>query len=406
LNVARRLSVCYVVPGHDLLSSIGPTRNVLNLAQALSQWADVTVAFHRVADRTPPPGLRVLEIEPAPATTTVDDAAMRGVGYGQFLSYMRQLRRFVQNDLRPFDIILEKSWLLSGYISELCRRRGQLGVPIENIVPNPKHAAQQNFTKLMRVRLGRWMAGRNLRHAPLIIAETEFLKKEIAQYWRVQAERIAVVDLGVDHNLFHPIDAQIARQKLGISGERIILMYVGVLDRTHNLEPAISALCASTVTNVELHIVGDGFRGEEYQGLAAGARGKVIFHGRVAHSEVPDYIAAADLCLAPYDASAFSSGELGYSTMKIPEYLSVGRAVVSVPSGRTRMLITEGETGFLFSNDVAQWTAFLAQLPTRERLQAMGAAAARVQLPSWEDTARSYLSLCTQQLKLNGRLEV
>jgi glycosyltransferase involved in cell wall biosynthesis len=406
LNLPRRLSVCYVVPGHDLLSSIGPTRNVLNLAQALGQWADVTVAFHRVADRVPPAGLRVLEIEPAMATTTVDDAAMRGVGYGQFLTYMRQLRRFVRDDLRPFDIVLEKSWLLSGYISELCRRRGQLGVPIENIVPDPKHAAQQSFTKLMRVRFGRWMAGRNLRHAPLIIAETEFLKKEIEQYWRVQAERIAVVDLGVDRKLFYPIDVQSARQKLGISSERTILMYVGVLDRTHNLEPAISALCASTAPNLELHVVGDGFRGEEYRQLAAGAGAKVIFHGRVPHSDVPNYIAAADLCLAPYDASAFSSGELGYSTMKIPEYLSVGRAVASVPSGRTRMLLQEGETGFLFNNDVSRWTAFLDHLPTRERLQMMGAAAAQVRLPSWEDTARSYLSLCTQQLKLSGRLEV
>jgi hypothetical protein len=80
--------------------------------------------------------------------------------------------------------------------------------------------------------------------------------------------------------------------------------------------------------------------------------------------------------------------------------------VVSVPSGRTRMLLREGETGFLFNNDVAHWSAFLEHLPTRERLGEMGAAAAQVRLPSWEDTARSYLSLCTHQLKLNGRLEV
>ena len=74
-----------------------------------------------------------------------------------------------------------------------------------------------------------------------------------------------------------------------------------------------------------------------------------------------EYIAAADLCVAPYDAAAFSSGELGYSTMKIPEYLSVGRAVVSVPSGRIRTLVKEGETGFLFANQPDQWTRFLAR---------------------------------------------
>lgn len=406
MNSARRLSVCYVVPGHDLLSSIGPTRNVLDLARALGKWADVTVAFHRIADPSPPTDLRVLEIEPAVAAATVDDAAMRGVGYGQFLASMRRLRRFVQEDLRTFDVVLEKSWLLSGYVSELCRRRGQLGVPIENIVVNPKHAAQQSFAKLMRLRVGRWIAGKNLRHAPLIIAETEFLKKEIAQYWRVQSERIAVVELGVDRTLFCPLDGSSARQRLGISSDRTILLYVGVLDRTHNLEPAITALRESRAAGCELHIVGDGFRREEYQRLAAAAHLPVVFHGRVAHSEVPNFIAAADLCLAPYDATAFSSGELGYSTMKIPEYLSVGRAVVSVPSGRTRMLIREGETGFLFNNEVEKWASFLQHLPTRERLGEMGAAASQVKLPSWDDTASSYLSLCRHQLQTAGRLEV
>ena len=37
MNASRRLSICYLVPGHDLLSSVGPSRNVLNLAQALSR---------------------------------------------------------------------------------------------------------------------------------------------------------------------------------------------------------------------------------------------------------------------------------------------------------------------------------------------------------------------------------
>ena len=41
------------------------------------------------------------------------------------------------------------------------------------------------------------------------------------------------------------------------------------------------------------------------------------------------------------------SGELGYSTMKVPEYLSAGRPVVTVPSGRLPDLVRDGETGFL-----------------------------------------------------------
>ena len=137
MNGSRRLSICYVVPGHDLLASVGPTRNVLSLARALSRHADVTVAFRRVADTDVPLDLRVLEIQPDAIAATVDDAATRGVSLADFLTFMLALHRFARHELRPFDVVLEKSWLLSGYVSMLCRRRGQLGIPVENIVPRP-----------------------------------------------------------------------------------------------------------------------------------------------------------------------------------------------------------------------------------------------------------------------------
>lgn len=398
-----RLSICYLVPGHDLLSSVGPSRNVLNLARALSEWADVTVAFRRIADAQPPADVRVLEIHPGRRAATTDDSAMRGIGYGEFVSFMRALRRFVRTELRSFDVVLEKSWLLSGYVSALCRRRGQLGVPVENIVASPTHAARRQLMKLLRLKVGHWLAGRALRDAPVIIAETEFLRTEIARYWRVPAERIAVVNLGVDQALFRPSDQTAARRRLAISTDRTILVYVGVLDFTHDLEPCIRALGAVRPGGVELHVVGDGIRRAELAGLAAATATPVVFHGRVEHREVPAYIAAADLCLAPYDAAAFSSGELGYSTMKIPEYMSVGRAVASVPSGRIRTLITDGESGFLFANDAQTWEAFLRRLPARERLREMGAAAGGVRQTSWADTAHAYLSICTEQLAIMRR---
>jgi glycosyltransferase involved in cell wall biosynthesis len=385
------------------MSSVGPSRNVVNLARALSQWADVAVAFRGIADSHLPDDVRVLEIQPGRVAATTDDAAMQGIGFGEFLSFMHALRRFVHNDLRTFDVVLEKSWLLSGYVSAMCRRRGQLGVPIENIVVNPSHAARRQPMKLVRLRVGHWLAGRAIRGAPLIIAETEFLRKEIAQFWAVAPERISVIGLGVDRGLFRPLDQNAARRRLAVSTDKTILAYVGVLDYTHNLEPCIRALGMVRRPDIELHIIGDGMRRTEYANLAAATGTTVIFHGRVQHQQVPWHIASADLCLAPYDVAAFSSGELGYSTMKIPEYLSVGRPVASVPSGRIRTLVNDNETGFLFNNESRAWAAFLRDLPGRERLRAMGAAAARVILPSWEDTARAYLSICEQQLEVMRR---
>ncbi len=403
MSCKKRLSICYVVPGHDLLPTVGPSRNVVTLAQALSKHADVTIAFRRAEERYRPAGIPVLEIEPQAVSAAVDDAAMKGMGYWQFLATLKSLREFVQRDLAHFDVVLEKGWLLSGYVSALCARRGQLGVPIENIVVNPRHAARQKFMKWLRLRVSLAIAGRSMRRAPLIIAETEFLRREIVKFWGVEESRVAVADLGVDRTLFRPMDVADARARLGIDTSKTVLVYVGVLDYTHNLEPAIRALGAVKPEGVELHVIGDGMRSQEYRQLAAEMGIACRFHGRVPHAEVPFHIAAADLCLAPYDAAAFVSGELGYSTMKIPEYLSVGRPVVSVPSGRVKTLIQEGGNGFLFANEFDRWVAFLRTLPARARLREMCAAAASTPLTSWEDTALQYLTLCERQLDLNKR---
>lgn len=398
MTVSRRLSICYVVPGHDLVSSVGPSRNVLDLALALGAWADVTVAFRRVADTCVPPGIGVLEIQPGDVVASTDDAAMRGIGYGVFLRFMRALHRFTARELNGFDVVLEKSWLLSGYVSALCARRGQLGIPVENIVTSPRRAAHGDSAKRLRLEVARRVSARKVRRAPVILAETEFLKNEIVQHWRVAPDRIRVVDLGVDRTLFQPQDQRAARERLGIDAAKTILLYAGVLDFMHDLEPVIRALADERSGALALHLVGDGVRREEYIELAAANRVPLVWHGRVPHSEVPAYIAAADLCLAPYDVATFASGELGYSTMKIPEYLSVGRPVVSIPSGRIKSLIRENETGFLFANDAAEWARFLSALPSRDRLREMASAAAATELVSWEDTARNYLAVCEEHL--------
>jgi glycosyltransferase involved in cell wall biosynthesis len=123
-----------------------------------------------------------------------------------------------------------------------------------------------------------------------------------------------------------------------------------------------------------------------------------VFHGRAPHQAIPDFIAAADLCLAPYESTMFPGGKVAYSTLKIPEYLTGARPVVSVPSGNILRLIRAGETGFLFDNNAPAWVAFLRDLPSRDRLDEMGRkAAATSQVWDWEDTARAYLNLCQRE---------
>jgi glycosyltransferase involved in cell wall biosynthesis len=195
------------------------------------------------------------------------------------------------------------------------------------------------------------------------------------------------------------MDRQLARQKLGMSSNATILLYSGVIDHTHNLRPAIVAMNRVEPDGVELHVIGDGVLRGELESLARGSKAVVHFHGRRPYETVPEYIAAADLCLAPYEPSAFPAGQVAYSSLKIPEYMSVGRPVVSVPSGRVLELIEDGVTGFLFANCETDWIRFLSDLPGRDALALMGNAAAASELDSWHDVASAYMAVGQSELE-------
>jgi glycosyltransferase involved in cell wall biosynthesis len=400
---AERPSVCYFVAGHNLLTSAGPTRNVLSLARAMSEWADVTVAFRRVLEPVEGEPFKVLEIDPRPAggKLAIDDAAVRGVGYLEFADYLGLVRRFADERLTQFDVVLEKSWLLTGYVTARCLSRGVQSVPIVNLVPLVNRPLA-NPAKAARNWVARGISGRYLRQAPAIIAETEDLKSAMTRHWRIRPERIDVVGLGVDRNLFEPRDQAPARRQLGIPEDRTILLYVGALDRAHDLVPVIEAITRVHDPSLQLHIVGDGAYGDELRRRAKGT-GAVVFHGRVPHESVPAFIAAADLCVAPYDPSLFPRGQVGYATLKLREYLAAGRPVATTPTGHLPSMIRNRVTGFLVENDVLAWAQFLQRgLPGRQTLRFMGQAASAKVLESWEDTARSYWRVCERTMGRTG----
>lgn len=406
----QRLSICYAAPGHDLLPSAGPTRNVLNLVESLSQWADVTVAFRRVLEPIEPRAFKVVEIQHGPGkpVDAADDAAVRGMGFVEFLSYMSSLRGFVHEELQSCDIVLEKSWLLSGYLASVCGRKGIPAVVVENIVRvwNEPLRKPQDLIRYARYRVTQRLVGRYLCQAPLIIVETQELKDALVRRWRIPTDAIEVVGLGVDHGLFRPLDAAAVRSDLGISPAAKVLLYAGALDKTHDLAPVLEAM-RRVSGPLQLHIVGDGMLKGPYEKMRHNGRGNVFFHGRVSHTAIPQYIAAADLCLAPYDPTAFPNGQIAYSTLKIPEYMACARPVVSVPSGHITTLIQHGISGFLFHNNVEDWTHFLSNCPSRGELKKMGTAAAgRVVSYSWKSTALSYLASCEKLIQKNRQEQI
>jgi glycosyltransferase involved in cell wall biosynthesis len=396
--VKSRLSLCYAAPGQSLLGTAGPTRNVLSVAQAMSQWADVTVAFRTIPEAVPPGGFRVTAIANSGSSgaATRDDVAVRGLNPFAHAAYLREVRRFAAEAARSYDVIFEKGWRFSGYLAREVMRRGTPSALIENDV-RYWNEPLRDFRTLLRFgaqAATQSLAARCSRRVPLVIAETEELKEVLIALRGIAPERIEVVELGVDHAMFQSSDQSVARDDVRINQEPTVLLYVGGLDIYHDLGPLIEALGRAARAGVELHIVGDGELRSTYEQTARRLNVRATFHGQVAHERVPEFIAASDLCVAPYQPNKFYAGKITFSTLKIPEYMACARPVASVPHGHILRLIDDQVSGFLLANDVDAWVAFLRALPSRSRLQAMGwEAAKRAASLSWEKTAARYLEL-------------
>jgi glycosyltransferase involved in cell wall biosynthesis len=383
---------------------------MLSIATALSRWADVTVVFRSIREPIKSYNFKVSAIEPEVATTSEvqDDVAARGLNVLDHMAYLRKLVSFSKQLANSYDLVFEKGWRLSGFLSSACRRHGVPGVIVENDV---RHWSEPLGTVRAIAKYGahnvaQCLAGFYSRRIPLIIAETDELKTMLVAERGVASEYIEVVGLGVDHGLFRPLDQACSRKALGILPQAFVLLYVGAMDNYHDLGPVIDALARFSVPGLELHLVGDGESRLAYQTRIRQARAPIRFHGQVPHDRVPDFIAAADLCLAPYRVTAFPNNSVSFSTLKIPEYMACGRPVVSVPSGHIKNLIQHQVSGFLFANDVLSWVQFLMMLPSRERLREMGRAAARaVESVTWEKTAARYLEVC-QKLTVQQLLPI
>jgi glycosyltransferase involved in cell wall biosynthesis len=396
--MTRRLSVCYAAPGQSLLTSAGPTRNVLSVAEALSDSVDVTLAFRSLSEPIHSSRFQLLSIEDTPTPiASRDDVTVRGLNPLIHARYLRTLRRFARRAAQDYDIVLEKGWRFSGYLAHHVKLCGGLSALIENDVRfwNEPVRDVRALARYLAQRAAQSIAARCSRSASLIVAETEELKDALVDLRGVDPDRIAVVELGVDHDLFRPMDQQSARGMLGIDPDVLMLLYVGGLDIYHDLGQVIRGLARVRSSNrTELHVVGDGHLRSLDEQSAQQLGVAVQFHGQVAHRRVPTFIAAADLCLAPYQPSRFYGGRITFSTLKIPEYMACERPVASVPHGHILKLINDGVTGFLVDNNAEAWLAFLQRLPSRARLAEMGrSAAARVAPLSWRATAARYLEL-------------
>jgi glycosyltransferase involved in cell wall biosynthesis len=208
--------------------------------------------------------------------------------------------------------------------------------------------------------------------ASKVVAVTEGIRKGIHRLYGIPVSRMTVVHNGANTDLFRPMSKDSCRKELGLDPNRTYLCFVGNLVPWQGVDRVIRAVpkVGETIPQVSLLIVGEGDQREELERLAQDLRlsDSVHFVGNVPYEEVPLYINASDICLAP--KIALSSG---YSPLKLYEYMACARPVVAsrVPGFE----ILEEGAGLLFDpGDVEDLSSkIVALIPDREKMDSMGA---------------------------------
>jgi glycosyltransferase involved in cell wall biosynthesis len=137
---------------------------------------------------------------------------------------------------------------------------------------------------------------------------------------------------GVNPNQFYPMDKSDCRKELNL-GNGVYFCFVGHLASWQGVENSLIAFSRLLACHPNLVakylIVGTGPFLPELRALSLKLEisEKVIFFGSVSHDKVPCIIGASDVCVAPF--KFYRNEKIGISPLKIYEYLSSGRPVIT-----------------------------------------------------------------------------
>jgi len=238
------------------------------------------------------------------------------------ISHGKEIKRQVR-EFKP-DIIVGFSIVNSYLASRIAKANG---IPFVYYIIDELHKLLpekrlQGIAKLIE--------RRNLRKSTLVLAINEGLR-EYAVEMGADAERTRVLRAGIDLQRFSPdADGAPVREKLGIDSNDIVLFYMGWLYEFSGLRQVTEemALCPEASRKVKLLIMGKGdlwtFLNSLKEDKSIGDR--IICLNWQPYSEVPKYLAAADICILPAENNEIMRRIV---PIKVYEYLAAGKPVIS-----------------------------------------------------------------------------
>jgi colanic acid biosynthesis glycosyl transferase WcaI len=237
------------------------------------------------------------------------------------------------------------------------------------------------------------IAGFLYRRSDHIVVVTPAFKDHLIEHWEVPAQKISIVENGVETDLFRPCPPE----KVPGTEDRFLICYIGTMGMAHGLETLIAAAeqLQRTLPNAMFLLIGEGAEKERIEQLAAARElSNIRFLGQQPRERIPGYIAGVDVCLVMLKKTELFKTVI---PTKLLEYMSCEKPVIVAVDGQARKIVEEAGAGIFVepedSSALAEAVHVLAADPERTRRMSISGREYIVSRLSREQTARTYLEV-------------
>jgi len=380
------MKILYVNYLYDVtLSSVGAAVHVKELAEALGTLHyDVKVCFlNRFAGGD--------EAEKRTVRTLLKQYLGRYVSnihalYSNMYYFLREWKLIMKE--RP-DILLVRYNIFNFSIAIVCKI---LRIPFILEINSPMVYEKKVFRRsFIDLTLIGWFLERLMIH---FAATVYVVSNQLKQYYverNVSSEKLHVIFNGVDETKIRPsVSSEKVEMKYNLKDKKV-LGFVGSFHYWHGIEQ-LQSLLLDILDNYEktmFLMVGDGPLKQNIEDFIDkhGISDRVVLPGYVTYDDIPEYLSAMDIVLAPYPRHRI----FYFSPIKLFEYMAAGKSVVASSIGQIKEIIEDGVNGMLFQagnyDDMLEKSILLLQDNSlRERI----GKAARVTIEknyTWRHTA-------------------
>lgn len=280
-------------------------------------------------------------------TDVLETVMMWGGAFPEPLTFSIRALRELRARAGDFDIVHDNQGLGYGMLGV-----PRLGVPLVTAVHHPitvdKRLDLAGRPLLERLNRGRWygflrMQGRVARNCGPLVTVSESSKRDICSDFRVPAENVHIVPLGVDTRRFRPRDEQAPR----VPGR-----IVAVASSDHPLKgvPALLRAVAKLVTDRDAHLVVVGSPSETTRELVAqlSLTERVTFRSGLPDDEYAALLASAQVAVVASMYEGFSLPAVEHMASGTPLIATRAGALPEV-TGDAALMVTAGDVEELTS---------------------------------------------------------